>query len=74
MGFNLPGLNTIPQQIEQDPLPYYGALESADESVKLGHVDLSQMESLLSQLLAAQLLSIHDKATDTKLSGTATQA
>lgn len=62
MGFNLPGLNTIPQQIEQDSTPYYRALENADESAKSGRVDLSQMESLLSQLLAAQLLSIHDRA------------
>jgi len=62
MGFNLPGLNTIPQQIEQDSTPYYRALESADESAKVGAVDLSQMESLLSRLLAAQLLSIHNRA------------
>lgn len=62
MGFVLPGVNTIPEQIERDSYPYYRALENADESVKNGPVDLFQMEELLSRLLAAQLLSIHNLA------------
>jgi Fic family protein len=62
MGFNLPGLNTIPQQIEQDSQPYYRALELADTSAQSGQIDLSAMETLLSRLLAAQLLSIHNMA------------
>jgi Fic family protein len=65
MGFNLPGLNTIPQQIEQDSAPYYKALEKADESYKGGTVDLSEMEGLLSKLLATQLVTIYDKAAAT---------
>ncbi len=62
MGFNLPGLNTIPEQIEKDSNPYYRALEHADETDKAGSVDLSPMKDLLSRLLAAQLLTIHDRA------------
>jgi Fic family protein len=66
MGFNLPGLNTIPQQIEQDSAPYYTALERADEAYKTGTVDLSEMEALLSKLLATQLVTIYDRAAATK--------
>lgn len=66
MGFSLPGLNTIPEQIERDSCPYYTALEKADETFKSGTVDLSEMESLLSRLLAVQLVSIYDKAANTK--------
>lgn len=62
MGFNLPGINTIPQQIENDSNPYYRALEHADDSFKTGPLDLSRMEELISRLLATQLISIHDKA------------
>ena len=66
MGFNLPGLNTIPQQIEQDSQPYYRALETADDAYKTGTLDLSEMESLLAKLLATQLVMIYDKAAATK--------
>jgi Fic family protein len=66
MGFNLPGLNTIPQQIEQDSNPYYRALEKADEACKTGTIDLSEMEALLGALLATQLVTIYDKAAATK--------
>ena len=65
MGFNLPGINTIAPQIERDRVPYYAALGAADEALKRGRQDISEMEDLLSQLLALQSLSIHDKATDT---------
>jgi hypothetical protein len=64
MGFNLPGVNTIAQQIETDRGPYYAALAAADDAFKNGNVDVSGMESLMSQLLAAQLLSVHEKATN----------
>ena len=64
MGFNLPGLNTIAQQIEKNRDPYFLALEAADESNKRGVIDVSAMESLMSQMLAAQLLSVHSKATE----------
>jgi Fic family protein len=64
MGFNLPGINTIAQQIEKDRAPYYQALILADEAFKQGLVDVSAMEELLSRALAAQLLSVHQKATN----------
>jgi Fic family protein len=63
MGFNLPGINTIAQQIERNRDPYYEALGDADEAWKRSSLDLSKMEKLLSGLLAAQLLSVHEKAT-----------
>jgi Fic family protein len=63
LGFNLPGENTIPQQIENDRNPYYDALHHADQTFATsGKVDVSVMEALLSQALAVQLLSVHDKA------------
>jgi Fic family protein len=62
LGFYLPGTNTIPSQIEQDPEPYYDALEMADLADKKGQFDISDMEKLISRTLAAQLLSVYDQA------------
>jgi Fic family protein len=62
LGFNLPGENTIAQQIETDRGPYYGALEAADIADKQGVLDVSTMEELISNMLAAQLLSVHQRA------------
>jgi len=62
LGFNLPGQNTIAQQIEKNRKPYLDALEAADDSAREGEVDLSKMEELLSNMLAAQLLFVHCKA------------
>jgi Fic family protein len=62
LGFNLPGENTIAQQIETDRSAYYDALEAADEADKKGVLDVSVMEELISNMLAAQLLSVHKKA------------
>jgi Fic family protein len=63
MGFNLPGINTIAQQIERNRDPYYAALGLADDAYRSGTIDVSAMEDLMSQALAAQLLSVHQKAT-----------
>jgi Fic family protein len=63
LGFNLPGVNTIAQQIETDRGPYYAALTESDEASKNGAMDISAMEKLMEQGLAAQLLSVHQKAT-----------
>jgi len=62
LGFNLPGQNTIAQQIEKNRKPYIDALEAADDSARNGEVDLSEMEELLSNMLAAQLLFVHGTA------------
>lgn len=64
LGLELPGVSTIPEQIANDKVPYYDALEAADRAWETGTIDLSAMESLLSQLLANQLLFIHDRARD----------
>lgn len=62
LGFNVPGANTIPLQIEREPDPYYEALHLADEADKTGTINITAMEELVSRLLAAQLLSVHDQA------------
>jgi Fic family protein len=62
LGFNLPGINTIPQQIENDRKPYFAALRAADEAWAKDSLDVSVMEELVKNTLAAQLLSVHEKA------------
>jgi Fic family protein len=63
LGFNLPGINSVAQQIERNRKPYTDALEAADVGFRSGSIDVSAMETLLSQLLASQLLSVHNLAT-----------
>lgn len=58
----LPGAPSIPDQIAADKGPYYLALEEADESWKRGIVALSNMEAMLSRMLAAQLLAATQEA------------
>lgn len=53
----LPGTPTIPEQIAADKKPYYDALESADDQLKAGKVDVSVLEALLDGMLAAQLVN-----------------
>ena len=63
LGYRLPGVKTIPEQIVADKFPYYDALEAADRNWKQGKVDVSDLEKLLSDKLASQLLQIHLTAT-----------
>ena len=63
LGFALPGAQTIPDQIVAQRGPYFDALQAADAAWANSQLDLSQMESLLGELLATQLLSIHNQAT-----------
>jgi Fic family protein len=58
----LPGTKTIPELIAINKLPYYRALEGADEASGGGKIDLTAMEEYLSELLAKQLLSVHQAA------------
>ena len=58
----LPGKVTIPEQIEQDRIPYYHALEGADEAWTSGRIDLTAMKGLLNAMLAKQLYAIHQDA------------
>ena len=54
----LPGTPTIPEQIASDKRPYYDGLEAADKAWKAtNEVDVSALETMLSNMLAAQLLS-----------------
>jgi Fic family protein len=62
LGFVLPGRNTIAQQIVNNRKPYYEALKAADHAAREGRVDVSWMEDILSDMLGAQLLSVHDQA------------
>jgi Fic family protein len=61
-GYLLPGKKTIPDQIAEDRTSYYKALECADQGWLEDRIDLSAMEALLSQMLAKQLIAIHEDA------------
>ena len=66
LGYRLPGTNTIPEQIAKDKKPYYKALEAADKAWETKKIDLSELEELLSALLANQLVGVHQQATGKK--------
>lgn len=63
LGYRLPGTKTIPDQIALDKKPYYSALEAADETFVRGALDLADLEELINNHLAVQLLEIHNAAT-----------
>ena len=67
LGYELPGTRTIPEHIAADKAPYYKALEAADESWAKKQLDVSQLEGLLEDVLAKQLLEVHEKATGKKV-------
>jgi hypothetical protein len=56
LGFHMPGVTTVPEMIAQNKDPYYKALEAADEGECQGRLDVSEMEYLLSDLLAKQMV------------------
>ncbi len=59
----LPGIPSIPQQIEENRAAYFQALEAADEALRMSdEIDVSVMEETLKSMLATQLLSVIDKA------------
>lgn len=58
----LPGHPTIPEQIVSNRDPYFAALDAADEACKQGRIDVSEMEVLLSGMLAEQLKAAYDAA------------
>ncbi len=75
LGQHLPGKRTI-------PVPYYKALDVADQAIKEGHVDFSAMEEVLAGMfsameevlagmLANQLLDVYQDATGLVGSGKA---
>ena len=63
LGYRLPGTTTIPELISTNKTPYYEALEAADASWKEDEANLRVLEALVSELLAAQLMTVHDAAT-----------
>jgi Fic family protein len=68
LGYDLPGSPTVPQQIADMPASrdrYFKALQAADAADRNGRLDVSGMEELVSDCLAAQLLSIHQQAGNT---------
>jgi len=58
----LPGTPTIPEQIVENRNPYFKALDSADEAFKNGEINVSEMEKLLSGMLAVQLKNVYQDA------------
>lgn len=62
LGVVLPGAPTIPEMIASDKTPYYEALEEADAADIGGRVDVGALERLLEEYLAAQLLSVIERA------------
>jgi Fic family protein len=62
IGRVLAGTPTIPEQIVDNRVPYFHALDEADEASTNGRIDVSKMEELLAALLANQLMSIYKLA------------
>jgi Fic family protein len=63
LGLLLPGRKTIPDQIVENRIPYFDALEQADRNPMNGPYDLSAMENLLGDMLAVQLTGVLEAAT-----------
>ena len=64
--FAPPAQKTIPQLIEENREPYTEALRKADMAWAEKRLDLTSMEQLLSDLLATQLVFLHEAATGIK--------
>jgi hypothetical protein len=59
----LPGTPSIPDQIVDNRMPYFEALDAADEAYRNGGViDVSKMEELIGRLLATQLAGFYQLA------------
>ena len=68
MRCRIPGVRTIPDLIAGNKTPYYEALEAADEGWSgEDRIDLTRLEQLLGDLLAAQLVSALEEAKGTSL-------
>ncbi|MBX3569440.1 MAG: Fic family protein [Rhizobiaceae bacterium] len=62
LGYRLPGIKTIPEQIASNKVPYYRALEVADKAASENRIDVEELEKLIDAHLAAQLVDVHHKA------------
>ncbi|HXI42333.1 MAG TPA: hypothetical protein VNH83_20285, partial [Bryobacteraceae bacterium] len=63
LGFALPGTKTIPELIVESRKRYIDALQTADAAWDEGRLAILPMEDLMAELLAEQLVAIHEKAT-----------
>lgn len=64
IGYRLPGHVTLPEQIAANKPPYYAALEKADGYWSGGKLELDELEALLDECLAKQLLTAYEDAKD----------
>lgn len=64
IGYRLPGQVTLPEQIAVNKAPYYAALEQADGHWLESKLDLSDLEQLLDECLAKQLVTAYEDAKD----------
>jgi fido (protein-threonine AMPylation protein) len=62
LGFHIPGVTTVPELVAENKAPYYKALEAADRASETGDIDVSQMERLLGDLLAKQMVEALERA------------
>lgn len=62
LGDILSGTKTIPDQITDNRQPYFEALDAADAADRDERIDVSAMETLLRDQLAAQLYSVVERA------------
>lgn len=63
IGYLVPGMPTIPEQIQNDRTSYFQALEEADEAFREdGSLNVGKMEELLKNMLAKQLMGVIEKA------------
>jgi Fic family protein len=61
-GYVLPGTPTIPDQIVDNRVSYFDALDAADAAYSNGKIDVGKMEQLISSLLARQLTNFYESA------------
>jgi Fic family protein len=62
-GAELPGDTALPQLLKQERGRYVDALKVADESFKLGSLDLSELYALVEELVNVQIASAPQKGT-----------
>ncbi len=69
LGYVLPGSPTIPEQIQKNRNGYFHALMAADTAWRNSEIiDVSEMESLLTNMLGTQLLSVISQASGSDFS------
>jgi Fic family protein len=57
-GMLLPGRKIVPERIRENRAPYYSALQAADRAWDQGHLDFSDLEDYLANILQAQLADV----------------